>query len=61
MKATSKTIEQAAYDVVRTHMISKIHGRPNRATLINMIDEISTKLVEIDISDTYGDKTVELK
>ena len=59
MKATSKTIEQAAYDVVRTHLISKIHGRPNRATLINMIDEISTKLVEIDISDTYGDKTVD--
>ena len=59
MKSTSKTIEQAAYNVVRTHHLTKIHGRPNRAHLINMLDEISAKLVEIDISDTYGDKTVD--
>ena len=59
MKSTNKTIEQAAYDIVRTHHLTKIHGRPNRAHLINMIDEISAKLVDIDISETYGDKTVD--
>ena len=59
MKSTSKITEQAAYDVVRKHLLTKIHGRPNRAQLINMIDEISAKLVEVDISDTYGDMTVD--
>jgi hypothetical protein len=59
MKSTSKTIEQAAYDVVRKHHLTKIHGWPNRAQLINMIDEILAKIVDIDISDTYGDKTVD--
>jgi hypothetical protein len=59
MKATSKTIEQAAHNVVRTHHLTKIHGRPNQAHLINMIDEISTKLVDIGISETYGNHTVD--
>jgi hypothetical protein len=59
MKSTSKTIEQVAHDVVCTHHLTKIHGRPNQAHLINMIDEISAKLVDIDISDTYGNNTVD--
>jgi hypothetical protein len=61
MKSTSKTIEQAAHDVVRSHHLTKIHGRPNRAHLINMIDEILAKLVNINISDTYGNNTVDDK
>ena len=59
MKSTSETTEQAAYDIVRTHHLTKIHGRPNQAHLINMIGEISAKLVDVDISDTYGDNTVD--
>ena len=59
MKSTNKTIEQAAYKVVRTHNLTKIHGRPNQAHLINMIDEILAKLVDIDISNTYVDHTVD--
>ena len=59
MKSTSKTIERAAYDVVITHHLTKIHGRPNRAQLINVIDKISAKLVDIDISETYGNNTVD--
>jgi hypothetical protein len=31
MKTTNKAIEQAAYDVVRRHFITKINGLPNRA------------------------------
>ena len=59
MKATSKTIEQAAHDDIRTHHLTKIHGQPNRSHLINMINEISAKLVDIDISNTYGNNTVD--
>ena len=59
MKSTNKTIEQAAYNVVRMNNLTKIHGRPNQAHLINMINEILAKLVNIDISDTYGDMTVD--
>ncbi len=59
MKTTNKTIERAAYSVVRMHHLTKIHGRPNQAQLINMIDEIATKLVDIDISETYGNNTID--
>ena len=59
MKSPNKTIKQAAYNIVRTHNLTKIHGRPNQAHLINMIDEISAKLVDIDISNTYSDHTVD--
>ena len=59
MKSTNKTIKQTAYNVVCTHNLTKIHGRPNQAHLINMIDKILAKLVDIDISNTYGDHTLD--
>ena len=59
MKTTNKATEQAAYNVIHTHHITKINGRPNQAQLIRMEDEIAAKLVNINISDTYGDMTVD--
>ena len=59
MKTTNKTIERAVYNIACTHHLTKIHGRPNQAQLINMIDKISVKLVDIDISKTYGNHTVD--
>jgi hypothetical protein len=58
MKTTKKATEQAAYNVVRTHHIAKINGCQNQAQLIRMEEEIAAKLVNIDISNTYGDMTV---
>ena len=59
MKTTNKATEQAAYNVVRTHHITKINVRPNQAQLIRTENEIAAKLVNIDISDTYGDMTID--
>ena len=59
MKPTNKAIEQAAYDVIRTHTITRLNHKPTRVDLINMKEEIETTLVNIDISETYGDATVD--
>ncbi len=58
MKPTNKAIEQAAYDVMRTHAqtITRLNHKPTRMDLINMKEEIETTLVNIDISETYGNK-----
>ena len=52
MKPTNKAIEQAAYDVMRTHTqtITRLNHKPTRVDLINMKEEIETTLVNIDIS-----------
>jgi hypothetical protein len=59
MKSTSKTIKQVVHNVVRTHHLTKIHGQPNQAYLSNMIHKILAKLVDINISDTYGHHTAD--
>ena len=61
MKLTNKAIEQTAYDVMRTHThtITRLTHKPTRMDLINMIEEIATTLVNIDISETYGHATVD--
>jgi hypothetical protein len=59
MKQTNKAIEQAAYDVIRKHTITRLNHKPTRVDLINMKEEIETTLVNIDISETYGDATVD--
>ena len=42
-----------------THTITRMNHKPTRVDLINMKEEIETSLVNIDISETYGDKTVD--
>ena len=59
MKITNKAIEQAAYDVVRKHTITRLTHKPTRVDLINMKEEIETNIVNIDISETYGEKTID--
>ena len=61
MKPTNKAIEQTAYDVMRTHTktITRLNHKPTRMDLINMKEEIETTLVNIDISETYGNNTVD--
>ncbi len=61
MKPTNKAIEQTEYDVMRTHThtITRLNHKPTRVDLINMKEEIETTLVNIDISETYGNHTVD--
>jgi hypothetical protein len=63
MKPTNKAIEQSAYDVMRTHTqtITRLNHKPTRMDLINMKEEIKSTLVNINISKTYGNHTVDAK
>ena len=60
MKPTNKAIEQTAYDVMRTHThtITQPNHKPTQMDLINMKEEIEMTLVNINISKTYGNHTV---
>ena len=46
---------------MHTHTITRLNHKPTQMDLINMKEEIETTLVNIDISKTYGDKTVDAK